>query len=218
MLDNDYPLMSLAAARALLEIEPEMAIAEVLDRLDTPGWPMGRISQLLKPAAPEVLRKEIALALDTWPSTSLPRLLQVIHALADSEFSQASRRVLQRFPEQVDLLSLILRLDDNPAIYPLAIRLCQHRSSQVRQAALIALGHTGSLADQSLLLEHLRQDDWMLQQAAAQALIHLPGMHAGLALSILDQLPAGAARLHWQEALHQQTWLPAGIPLELPHA
>lgn len=215
-LDSSYPLLSLAAAKALMEIDPQSATPLIMDRLETPGWPLGRISQLLRIAPPKVLRKHLAAHLDHESSEHIANLLLIFHTLADSEFDHAAKRVLRRFPDDLGVLRQILRLNNDPAMHPLVQFSCSHADDDARFAALEALGRIGSLADQDLLVEHLRHDGWRHQQASARALVQLPGMTATRAQAILATLDNPDSILHWQEALYNESWLPADSFIERP--
>ena len=207
MLDNDYPLMSLAAARALVEIDPHNGVGMVLDRLDNPGWPALRIGQLLKLAPAKLLHAEFAKALETWPASRLGKLLEILHALAESEFHQVARHVMKRFPDDTRLLAIILQLDDDPDLHALAVRMSQHEDASLRRIALAALGRVGTSRDQALLLSALDCDDWQQQQTAARALAQLPGLQRDAALAMLPTLRHQSARQHWREALFLRGWL-----------
>lgn len=207
MLDNDYPLMSLAAARALLEIDPHNGVGMVLDRLDNPGWPALRIGQLLKLAPAKVLQAAFASALASWPAARLGKLLEILHALAESEFHQVAKQVMKRFPEDARLLACILQLDDDPEVHALAVRLSQHENATLRRNALAALGRVGTSRDQALLVSALDCDDWQQQQTAARALAQLPGLQRDAALALLPGLTHESARQHWREALFLRGWL-----------
>ncbi len=215
-LDSSYPLLSLAAAKALMEIDPLTATPLIMDRLETPGWPLGRISQLLKLAPPPILRQHLAEHLDHESAEHMANLLLVFHTLADSEFDHAARRVLQRFPGHLGILRQVFRLNNDPSMLPLVKFGCHHEDDEARVVALESLGRIGSYADQDILLEHLRTDGWRQQQAAARALIKLPGMNAVRAQEILATLEHPDSLMHWQEALYNERWLPADSLIERP--
>jgi HEAT repeat protein len=215
-LDDPYPLLSLAAARALMEIDAHTAVPLLLDRLDTPGWPLGRLRQLLQPASAKLLRQELTHRLAHAGIERIPTLLSMFHQLAESDFKQAAIEVLRRFPESPGIISQVLLLTRDPSARPLVLLGINHTQSSVRQSALSALGRIGSLEDQALLIERLQQDDWANQQNAARALIMLPGMDPERAHAILSRLTTTDSRLHWQEALYNHGWLPAGLPIERP--
>lgn len=215
-LDVDYPLLSLAAARALMEVDPHNSVPLLLARLDRPGWPLGRIGQLLRLAPPSVLQQHLKTSLASAPVTLLARLLAVMHELAESDFERAARTALMRFPEHPDILQQVLRLSRDPACLALARGAMEHARADVRQAAITALGRVGGELDTFLLRGRLEHDSWANQQAAARALIHLPGMTRTRAVSLLQELRATSGRLHWQQALYDQHWLPEHMTLELP--
>lgn len=215
-LDSDYPLISLAAARAIMEIDPHNGAPLLLQRLNRPGWPLGRLRQLLQLAPLTVRNRSLSQALADAPEPLLIRLLALSHELAESDTEPAMQLALRRFPEDPLVLAQVLRLTAAPGNLPLARAALAHPHDEVRHAALGALGRLGSLKDTDLLAGHLNQDNWYNQQAAAAALMALPGMQPQLALDILPGLNRQSGRLHWLQALSERGWLPANQPMELP--
>lgn len=207
MLDSDYPLMSLTAAKALLEIDPHNGSRMIMERLDNPGWPARRLGQLLKLVPAKILHGVLQAAIETWPAKRMNKLLELTHTLAESEFHQVANRIMQRFPDDPGVLGCILTLDDDPGVHDLAIRLSQHPYPALRQTALAALGRVGTLRDRDILLAALNDGDWKQQQTAARALAQLPGLRPDAALEMLNVLRQETACQHWREALFLKGWL-----------
>lgn len=216
LIDNRYSLLSLASARALIEIDPVNAVPLLLARLDQPGWPLGRVVLLLQRARPSLVRAALSDALERETLPVCLRLLDVIDALAGSQLTPALDRMLARFPDQPAARAQVLRLTHDPAHRALAEAGLHDPDPAVRSAALTAFGQLGSLRDLPRLLPLLDDPVATCQAEAANTLISLPGMNAALAQAQLDVPRSILGRLHWQHALERRGWLPPDTLLELP--
>lgn len=208
-LDDDYPLISLAAAKALMEIDPVEGLPELLRRLDRPGWPQGRVRQLLALAPRDLLMQTVQLAIEEFDASAIPSLLRTLHALSSQHFDAAARLTRLRFPHDERILETLLDLTSNPAELALARQSCRHGNPQVRRAALTALSRLGDATDDELIRERLEQDTWHNQQLAARVLISSVGMTAAKAAATISSLRSEQARLHWLEAIHRKGWAAA---------
>lgn len=205
-IDDPYPLISLAAMKAFMEIEPEQGLPELLKRIDTPGWPIGRVRQLIS-AAPRTLQTHyITLAAETLSEEQLPKLFELIYALAPSEASDAAKLALRRFPENATLLLVIIKHTTDPLFLPLVRASCKNTLPAVRHESLNALGRLGDLQDKAQLIHTLNSDTWLNQQAAAHSLMNILNEPTA-AQAIMSVLTTESARLHWSELLFHKGWL-----------
>lgn len=216
LINSPYSLLSLASARALVEIDPVNAVPLLLARLDQPGWPLGRVVLLLQRARPSLLHAALREALERETLPVCLRLLDVISALAGSQLTPALDRVLARFPHAPAARAQVLRLTHDPAHRALAEAGLHDPDPAVRSAALTAFGQLGSLRDLPRLLPLLDDPVPACQAEAASTLISLPGMNATLAQAQLSLPRHVLGRLHWQHALESRGWLPPDTALELP--
>lgn len=205
-LDESYPLLSLAAAKALMEIDPIEALPELLCRLDTPGWPQGRMRQLLELAPREQLSEALDYALPAAHAGAIPSLLRIVNALLNQRLDDDARAAMARFPGNEAVMSTMLELTTNPAELALARMACRHADPAVRRAGLIAISRIGGPDDIPLLRAMLEGDTWKNQQAAARVLIAMPVMDKPRAATIATSIANEQARQHWLEAMYLKGW------------
>lgn len=205
-IDNSYPLLSLAAMKAFMDIAPEEGLPELIRRIDTPGWPMGRIRQLLADVPRQLQTQYLVLAAETLPQEQLPQLLELVFALAPSEASELVHICLSRCPHHEPLLRTILKNTADPQFLSLARISCQSTTPDLRSDGLLALGRLGEIHEQARLIHHLNNDIWLNQQAAAKSLFQL--IHDPvIAQHILRELRTESAQQHWSELLFDNGWL-----------
>jgi len=205
-LDHPYPLLSLAAMKAFMDIAPEEGLPELMQRIDTPGWPMGRVRQLMSSAPRQLQTEYLTVAAETLLEYQLPHLMELVFALAPSESSEVAKSCLRRFPDHTPLIQTILKHTSDPQFLPLARAGCQSTVPELRGESLLALGRLGGAEEQARLMHHLDNDTWLNQQAAAKSLITL--VHdASTAQNILSQLQFVSAQQHWSELLFEKDWL-----------
>ena len=205
-LDDSYPLLSLAAMKAFMDIAPEEGLPELMKRIDTPGWPMGRVRQLLTSAPRQLQTQYLGVAAETLLKDQLPHLMELVFALAPSEATEVAKICLRRFPDHELLIQTILKHTADPQFLPLARVSCQSLVPEARSEGLLALGRLGSADEQARLIHHLNSDTWHNQQAAAQSLMQLIN-NARSAEEISMQLSSESALLHWAELLFEKGWL-----------
>lgn len=206
-VDDTYPLLSLAAMKAFMDIAPEEGLPELMKRIDTPGWPMGRVRQLLKSAPRQLQTQYLGVAAETLLKDQLPQLMELVFALAPSEATEVAKTCLRRFPDYELLIQTILKLTADPQFLSLARVSCQSLEPEVRREGLLALGRLGEAAgERARLIYHLNSDTWHNQQAAAQSLMQLTS-NAISADDISLQLRSESALQHWTELLFEKGWL-----------
>lgn len=202
-IDDTYPLVSLAAMKAYMDIDPEHGLPELLKRIDRPGWPIGRVRQLMSLAPRNLQTSLINLSAETLNTVQIPKLFELVYALAPTEASDPAQIALRRFPDSAPILMVILKHTTDPQFIPLIRVSCNSRYPELRHVALMALGRLGDASDQARLIHALNHDTWLNQQAAANSLMTvLPDM--SVAQGILTELASESARLHWSELLFKQ--------------
>lgn len=205
-IDDNYPLISLAAMKAFMDIDPEQGLPELLKRIDTPGWPIGRVRQLISAAPRNLQTSYINLAAETLSEPQMPKLFELVYALAPTEASEAAKLALRRFPESAPLLMVILKHTTDPQFLPLIRVSCNSLHPTLRHESLTALSRLGDPSDQERLIHALNNDIWLNQQAAANSLISIL-LEATAAQDIMPRLTTESGRLHWSELLFQKNWL-----------
>ncbi len=171
---SPHPLLSLAAARALLLIDASAALALLLPEFTGRGdWPLARVETMLAEAGADKVSAQLAAAVDLTPPEQLPRLLAL---LAVAHFDDAMPRIreLLEMSENEEVLTAGLKSVHVPPERELIARFARHASWQVRTQAARALLRAAKPGDEKLLVQMLADPVWWVRYRAAQSLVALP--------------------------------------------
>ena len=165
--------LSLAAARALIQIDPRAGIDRVMPliaaRLD---WPPSRVVQLLQAAGPDVISTPLAraaLAADAAHAPHLIRYLDVVHC---ETAIPTVRRIIHRTGD-TDVIGACLRVFRDPEDLDTVRAFLGDLRWQVRVQAAAALGRVGTVEDEPRLARMLGDPEWWVRYRAAHALAAL---------------------------------------------
>lgn len=177
-LRSPRPVVGLAAARALLQVDAQGAAAAVLDcYLERDDWPVARMGTLLRMAGAEAVAPLLQAPLVDGSEAVQLKLLPLL-PFVESPRSGSALTALVRRGAAPRVLSLALRQLADPAALPRVRELAADRDALVRSAAAQALGRLGQAQDRDRLLALLSDRDWWVRYRAAQALLALPGQDA----------------------------------------
>lgn len=188
------PVISLAAARSLLLIDPEAGLAQLLpDFAARADWPIAGIATILAEVGPNratgpLMRTAIQCVRAADAAQSAPRLLRLLEFTHLGEAIATARFILERTTDE-STIAAALRLLREPQDLPLLRRYCAHASWVVRVQAAHALGRLGAEEDRALLASMISDANWWVRYRAAQALAALPFVSIG-ELEILRQSTA----------------------------
>jgi HEAT repeat protein len=175
--------LSLAAARALVRLDPERAAVDLMPLIQSrDDWPRTRLWPLLQEVGPEALTGPLLAAIRRAPPQGQARLARFL-PLADEVESQALVRELLDAGDDA-LIASCLGVVDNPTELPAIRRLAAHPRWHIRMLAAKALGRLGEPEDEALLVTMLGDRDWWVRYRAAQALVALPWMRTERAREI----------------------------------
>lgn len=173
------PVVSLAAARSLLLIDPEGGLRQLLpDFAARADWPIAGIAAMLADGGPDratgpLIRAAIQCARAADAAQSAPRLLRLLELIHLGEATATARFILERTTDE-STIAAALRLLREPQDLPLLRRYCTHRDSAVRVQAAHGLGRLGAEEDRALLVSMISDENWWVRYRAAQALAALP--------------------------------------------
>jgi HEAT repeats len=167
---------SMAAARALLRIDAQAAVPQVLDRyLKYSDWPAPRVGTLLRESSHQAIGASFVQRLLDGSLYDRLRLLPLLRFAEVPNIDGVLDRLV-RTSREPQVLSIALRQLHGPGALADVRRLAAHADPLVRSAAAQALGRIGSSADQNLLLGLLADANWWVRYRAAQALLGMPRM------------------------------------------
>jgi HEAT repeat protein len=194
LLADPRPYLSLAAARALLQIDPAHAAEPVIDELERrPDWPLARLAVLLRDAGSnhvfEPLRRRLASA---GPAQQV-RLVRLMAAVDSMRASAALERLMADSGND-EVLSMCLQHVHAPGALPRVRELAQHPVWWLRLQAAGALARLGTRDDLPLLLALMSDPQWWVRYRAAAALASMPGSTSQVLVGLRDGLVDRYAR------------------------
>lgn len=188
-------LLSLAAVRAMFQIDAESALHELMPQLlQREDWQTAQLVILIKEHGTDNLFAYLSDATARLAGSSespylpqLRRLLGLLEAAPPRFASPAVRRVLAETVDD-EAVASCLKLLRNPADLP-AVRAClDHSSWIVRLQAARALGRIGAMEDVPRLAVLLGDPVWWVRYRSAQALLALTQGDKGALSQVRDKL------------------------------
>lgn len=172
-LENPSPIVSLCAARALMQLDPARAVSMFVPQIIRRGdWARGRVAAILREADVGTVTRELSEATLQANADVAPRLVRFLATVSPDEASPIIRRILAARPDD-HLVSTCLQVMTRPADLDLVRPLVTHERWHVRLHAASALGRLGGPEDAALLIRMLADEQWWVRYRAAQALSHL---------------------------------------------
>jgi HEAT repeat protein len=191
--------VSLAAARALVRLDPPRAIATLMPLLERrDDWPRTRIWPLLQEAGPDAVTAPLVDAVRRGGPREQARLARFL-PLADEATATALVRELLREAASEPVIASCLAVVDSPEELPAIRALASHPRWHIRMLAAKALGRLGQREDEAMLTSLLGDAEWWVRYRAAQALVALPWMRRDGALAIRN----GVADRYAADAMEQ---------------
>jgi len=174
-LHDPQALVSIAAARALLQVDAAAAAPMVLDEyLGRGDWPAARVGTLLRDAGADAVAPALMDRLLSATGDAQLRLLRLLRFAESPRMGSVLQQLVER-SDDAQVLSVALRQLHGPDALARVRELAQHADALVRSAAAVALGNMGTLADRPLLTALMADRDWWVRYRAAQAVVALPG-------------------------------------------
>jgi len=172
-LQHPNSALSLAAARALVEIDPRRAVRPVMAQVLRRGdWPPGKVAVILEEAPPGPIARILTRALERAPDIHRPRLLRYLSLVRTAQAQDALARFLER-GDDPRLIALALQELREPRHRRLVYRFATHPDWYVRVQVANALRRLGSVRDLPLLVRLMGDSAWWVRYRAAQAVVHL---------------------------------------------
>ncbi len=205
-LDERGAHLCLAAAMALVHIDPGRAPGDVLPRLVTRvDWPM--------PQACAVLADADAGRVLAWARAELPRLgreqlvrMLPLLSIVDPGSTEKILVDLLLPARHAEVLCAALKRVSTPALAPLVLGLCRHAEWTVRTQAAAALGRVGGPPERHALLRLLGDRQWWVRYRAAQALCSGRFGRAGEVRQAVAELQDPFAHDAFEHALAEQAF------------
>jgi HEAT repeat protein len=175
LLADPHTLLSLGAARALLQIDASAASSTVIGcYLRRGDWPVARLGALLRDAGAGAVAPVLTERLLAGSTEDQLRLLPLLRHAQVPQVGGALKVLIARATDP-QLLSVALRQLHDRTAQPRVLELAGHPDALVRSAAAVALGRIGGDADRAQVVALMSDADWWVRYRAAQALLNLPG-------------------------------------------
>lgn len=166
--------LSVTAAAALVDIDPDLGISLVVPMISTRrDWPKTRVSVLLQQAGSARISEPMYRAIANEDEAGKTYLLQFAR-LMEAEMLDALASDLLRRSDDPGILNAALKLVSGFAGVPRIASLAKHDVWFVRMQAAKVLGRVGQEEHLSLLVALLSDSEWWVRYRAAQAITKLP--------------------------------------------
>lgn len=161
--------LSLAAARAMVRIDPRSAMTLLLPIVaEREDWPPSTVALMLQEAGADVISGPLAKAVLRTPRDRAHRLIRYL-GLAHGEATVPLLKHVIREVESIESITACLRVftdaSDVGAIEPFL----HHPRWEVRVCAVKTLGRLGARRDEASLIAKLSDPEWWVRYRAAQA-------------------------------------------------
>ena len=170
------PVLSFAAARALLRIEPRRALdvlaPSIVHRAE---WPLSRLGSILQELGPTIVTPALVTMLVGRPRRGLDRVIKLARFGHRSRIAPIVRGWLSA-SDDPEVIGAALDFVEDGSDLPWARGAARHESWRVRMAAARAMGRVGGRTELAPLLALLRDPVWWVRYHAAQALTGLHGL------------------------------------------
>ena len=174
LVDHENTALSITAASALVDIDPDFGISIVVPMINKRrDWPKTRVSIFLRQAGTARISEPLYRAIRSEEDAGKTYLLQFAR-LMEAETLDALVSDLLRESRDPGVLNAALKLVSGFSGVPRIASLTQNDSWFVRMQAAKVLGRVGQEEHLSLLESLLGDQEWWVRYRAAQAITALP--------------------------------------------
>lgn len=173
-IDDRNPIVSLCAARALMEIDPARAVLQFVPHIvSRRDWSPGSVATILDEAGARNVAAPLAVATLRANVEMAPRLIRFLAGVSPEAAAPIIRRTLES-AEDERLLSTCLQVMTRAEDLDRVRTLLAHPRWHVRMQAAVTLGRLGVPGDEQRLIPLLADKQWWVRYRAAQALHRMP--------------------------------------------
>ena len=174
LVEHDNTALSITAAGALVDIDPDLGIAAIVPMINRRrDWPVTRVSQVLRHAGSTRASEPMYRAIRSEDNAGKTYLLQFAR-LIEAEILDALVGDMLRESNDAGVLNAALKLVSGFAGVPRIAALARHDVWYVRMQAATVLGRVGQKEHLSLLESLLDDQEWWVRYRAAQSITLLP--------------------------------------------
>jgi HEAT repeat protein len=173
------PRSSLAAARALLQIDPQRGFVGLEYLLHQLDWSPAAMVSIVKAGGAETVHKLAGLVRSAPPGRAKP-LVRLIELLEDHSALPALRERLESSSDEEEIAAILhcLGRHGQEADRAAALGYLAHPNWLIRMQAAYAMGALGSKRDAARLAPLLHDRQWWVRYRTAQSILRLAGAAA----------------------------------------
>lgn len=173
-LDDKSPIMSLCAARSLMQIDPARAVPLLVPLIvQRVYWPQGVVASILRETDRAVVSEPLVDATLHATSDVAPRLIRFLAGVNPESAAPIIREALRSSATEERIISACLQAMTNPDDLDCVRPLLSHPRWHLRMQAATTLGNLGVPGDEKRLTALLSDSQWWVRYRAAQALLKL---------------------------------------------
>lgn len=173
LMDDRSPIISLCAARAMMQIDSSRAVSLFVPRIVRRGdWSPGSVAALLQEADEPSLSQELAEVTLRATGDVAPRLIRFLAGVDKAAAGPIIRETLATSSDG-RMLSTCLQVISDPALLDCVRPLLSHPRWHLRMQSAVTIGRLGGPDDEALLVPLLGDPQWWVRYRTAQALMRL---------------------------------------------
>ncbi len=172
-IDDKNPIVSLCAARALMQIDPSQAVSKFVPQIvRRSDWAQGSVASILHEVGADDVTRELSEATLQANAEIAPRLVRFLAGVNPDAAAPIIRSTLLNSTDE-RLISTCMQVMSNRDDLDCVRPLLAHPRWHVRMQAVVTLGRLGVPGDEQHLIAILSDEQWWVRYRAAQALTHL---------------------------------------------
>lgn len=208
LLKGPSLILSLTAARALLQIDSNNGIKTILPEIvRQKEWPSSQVSSILKITDPKLLCDLMGNTIMQANDNDLPHLINLTVGNTQCDtIGMAILEVLKKSSDERVIAACLHSIDDVRGIVYVR-KYINHPQGFIRVHAANAMGRIGINEDVPALVELLSDPEWWVRYRSAQALVSLPFMRDEDLIALKDQLTDKYARDIFTQAMEEKRFL-----------
>jgi hypothetical protein len=173
LMDDKSPIISLCAARAMMQIDSGRAVSLFVPRIVQRGdWSPGSVAALLQEADDPSLSQELIEVTLRATGDVAPRLIRFLAGVDKAAAGPIIREILATSSDG-RMLSTCLQVISDPGLLDCVRPLLSHPRWHLRMQAAVTIGRLGGSGDEALLVPLLGDPQWWVRYRTAQALMRL---------------------------------------------
>ncbi|MGB8326929.1 MAG: HEAT repeat domain-containing protein [Steroidobacteraceae bacterium] len=175
-IDDKSPIMSLSAARSLMQIDSGQAVSKLVPRIvERSDWSQGGIATILQEAGASQVAGQLTEATLQANADIAPRLIRFLAGVSPEAAAPIIRAALTSSSDE-RLISTCLQVLSNQTDLDCVRPFLSHARWHLRMQAAVTLGNLGTPGDERLLIKLLADPQWWVRYRAAHALMNLSFM------------------------------------------